>query len=96
MRKNVKGEKISINSVVTKIKEQSLQEYDGVDTKKTLELENGLALIKLKDWAIKTAFISALCFLALTLVCIMVLEEGLNLPSYLSYIKELYIIINPK
>lgn len=158
MRKNVKGGKISINSVVTKIKEQSLQEYDGdihnhvlelfneltdkekivfiedvinlfsiaenraqhiksstvynnrledqvvlnrkedygVDTKKTLELENGLALIKLKDWAIKTAFISALCFLALTLVCIMVLEEGLNLPSYLSYIKELYIIINPK
>lgn len=158
MRKNVSNKRITIKSVVVKIKDQSLQDYEGnihdhvleifnslpdqekivfiedvinmfsiaetryqyskssisyndgkedkilinrkedygIENKKTLELENGLALIKLKDWAIKVTLISSLGFLALTLICIMVLQQGMNLPPYLSYIKELYNIVNPK
>lgn len=158
MRKNVSNKRITIKSVVVKIKDRSLQDYEGnihdhvleifnslpdqekivfiedvinmfsiaetryqyskssisyndgkenkilinrkedygIENKKTLELENGLALIKLKDWAIKVTLISSLGFLALTLICIMVLQQGMNLPPYLSYIKELYNIVNPK
>lgn len=67
-----------------------------IDLEKTLELENGRALINLKDWLIKAVVLSILVFLILAGICTIALQQGFELPSYLVYFKELYLIINSK
>lgn len=159
MKKNITNKRISIKTVVSKIKQESLQNYEGnihdhvldifdslsqqekivfiedvinmysiaetrssyekssikytnriedgeiinrkedygiTEIKKTLEIENGKALIGLKDWIVKAVVISLLSFLILAGICMIALEHGLELPSSLVYFKELYYIVNPK
>lgn len=67
-----------------------------IDLEKTLELENGRALINLKDWLIKAVVLSILVFLILAGICTIALQQGFELPSYLVYFKELYLILNSK